>query len=223
MDETQPLFYRTLLRLHVVITRGLKVIQENSQSFSQTGFPDDAIRAGFIDYAQSLLVTIHLHFQTEESLSFPYTHNKLPGLRLEPLVAQHKQIIPYLVEMQAIIEKINAATQPIDLFGQLDQVSSTLRVLWRLHSNAEEGYFASDSISARGLTEEEQVEITRQTSDYNQKHMAQPGKILPFILFNLPIEQRAEMERVIPEIVIRQLIPGIWKDEWAPMKPFFLD
>ena len=47
--------------------------------------------------------------------------------------------------------------------------------------------------------------------------------VLPFILYNLSAEDRAIMAQHVPPFVTQELVPGVWKGHWAPMKPFLLD
>jgi hypothetical protein len=44
----------------------------------------------------------------------------------------------------------------------------------------------------------------------------------PFLLYNLPTEERAIIAQAMPPIVTRQLVPVVWKEKWEPMSPFLL-
>ena len=46
---------------------------------------------------------------------------------------------------------------------------------------------------------------------------------LPFVLYNLPQEERAIMAQQMPPAISQELVPGPWQEYWAPMKPFLLD
>lgn len=46
---------------------------------------------------------------------------------------------------------------------------------------------------------------------------------IPFVLYNLSAEDRAMMAKQMPPAVIQELVPGPWKQHWAPMRPFLLD
>jgi hypothetical protein len=46
---------------------------------------------------------------------------------------------------------------------------------------------------------------------------------MPFVLYNLPAEERAILAQKMPPIVTQQLLPVDWKEKWAPMQPFLLD
>jgi hypothetical protein len=47
--------------------------------------------------------------------------------------------------------------------------------------------------------------------------------VVPFLLYNLPPEERAVFSQGMPPIVIQELVPVAWKEKWSPMKPFLLD
>ena len=46
--------------------------------------------------------------------------------------------------------------------------------------------------------------------------------MLPFILHSLEGADRAVMAQRLPPVITEQLIPGPWRDAWAPMAPFLL-
>jgi len=45
---------------------------------------------------------------------------------------------------------------------------------------------------------------------------------MPFALYNLPADERAALTRNMPPKVIEELMPGPWRERWAPMQPFLL-
>jgi hypothetical protein len=47
--------------------------------------------------------------------------------------------------------------------------------------------------------------------------------VMPFILHNLSPEDRAVMAGQMPPVVSQELVPVVWREQWAPMKPFLLD
>jgi hypothetical protein len=48
-------------------------------------------------------------------------------------------------------------------------------------------------------------------------------KVVPFLLYNLPPEERAIFSQGMPPVVTQELVPVVWKEKWSPMKPFLLD
>jgi hypothetical protein len=51
----------------------------------------------------------------------------------------------------------------------------------------------------------------------------QPSLGVPFVLYNLPAQERAIQARTMPSAVVEELVPVVWKEQWAPMQPFLLD
>jgi hemerythrin-like domain-containing protein len=218
-----PPFYIALLRIHAVISRGIQVTTEKSQDFAGTGFHDQQTQTGFYRYVYSLLEMLHAHHLTEDELAFPYFKARLPDLRLEGLTEQHKQLVPHATEMGTILDDIKKPTVSGEQIARLANASANLNVLWQMHIRAEESYFGSDSVIGRFVSEKDQLEITRQTGEYSQKH-ASPGEwVVPFILYNLPPDERAQMAKLMPPPVVQLMVPMLWKNEWAPMKPFLLE
>ncbi len=86
----------------------------------------------------------------------------------------------------------------------------------------EQTAFSAEAI-AGVMTMDEQSELSAALSKHAQEHAGAPFYALPFVLFNLEIEDRAEMAAHMPKMVIEELIPGEWKLKWMPMKPFLLD
>jgi len=46
---------------------------------------------------------------------------------------------------------------------------------------------------------------------------------IPFLFYNLEDDDRTHFMSVMPPQVTQELVPFVWKDIWAPMKPFLLD
>ena len=50
---------------------------------------------------------------------------------------------------------------------------------------------------------------------------AKPAPLsVPFLLYNSEPEDRAAFSSFMPPELTQQLVPIVWQDEWAPMKPF---
>jgi hypothetical protein len=221
---SQLAFYNSLIRIHHIITRGIEVTHSHSLNFAEKGFPDKNTQIGFGRYAYSLMVVLESHHQIEDETAFPYFQQRLPSLRIEPIIEQHKQMRPHINSMKAAIERIQSSTLvPADTLNQLAQASGNLHILWKMHAPAEENYFANNSLSALELTYEEQLEITRRTTEKSQNQSNMPQWVVAFILYNLPPEERALMAQSMPAQVTKVLVPMVWKNEWAPMKPFLLN
>jgi hypothetical protein len=220
---SQLAFYNSLLRIHHIITRGLEITHTYGLDFSQKGFPDKTTQVGFGRYAHSLLVVLENHHKTEEEIAFPYFQRRLPSLRIEAIIGQHVQMQPHIQSMKAAVKQFIAGSSPMEMLNTIAEISGNLRILWGMHAPAEESYFARNSLSAIELSEEEQIEITRRTMEFSQKNSEPPPWVVPFILFNLSPDEREFMAQMMPTPVVKMVVPIVWKNEWAPMKPFLLD
>ena len=94
--------------------------------------------------------------------------------------------------------------------------------IWTPHILIEQTAFSATAI-AGAFTQEEQAELSLLFGKHAQEHVGPPFFALPFVLFNLTPEDRTRMAANMPKMVIEELIPGEWKEKWAPMKPFLLD
>jgi hemerythrin-like domain-containing protein len=213
-DKPVPNIGQDLQRIHRAITRGLTVALQNCQAFAKSGFPDDTTRKGFWKYCQGLEATAHGHHMTEDDLFFPYLRERMPGTDFDKLVADHQEMHDILAEMHSAREA-----------GSLDNMHralSRMSGLWHPHIQKEETEFSPD-IAAQVMTIPEHIEMAQKAAAHSQQH-AQPAPLaVPFLLYNLEGEDRAHFLAVMPPEITQQLVPVVWKDEWAPMKPFLLD
>lgn len=213
-EKPTPNLGQDLRRIHRAITRGLAVAQENCQAFAESGLPDDTTREGFWKYCHGLEATTHGHHVTEDDLMFPFLRERLPGTDFDKLMAEHQQMERILAEMRAARES-----------GSLEDMHralSALAALWHPHIAREEADF-SPEVAGRIITIPEYIEMAQQSAALSQQH-AQPAPLaVPFLLYNLRADDRAFFLTAMPPEVTQQLVPVVWKDEWAPMKPFLLD
>jgi hypothetical protein len=98
----------------------------------------------------------------------------------------------------------------------------SLDALWHTHITLEEEHLGPQS-SERWLTPEENAQLAGQLSTHGQQHAVPNELVVPFVLYNLPVEDRAVMIQTFPPVVSQQLIPIAWKKTWAPMQPFLLE
>ena len=47
--------------------------------------------------------------------------------------------------------------------------------------------------------------------------------VVPFMLYNLEPVPRSMLASRLPSEMTDQLVPVVWKDRWASMKPFLLE
>lgn len=211
-----------LVRIHGVITRGLQVALEGSKTLYRAGYPDDSTRDGYVDYVRTLVSVTHGHHLTEDDVAFPYFRELLPGAPWDALTEQHG-------EMQALLDQIEAAVDALladleDRGGLLALLAALVRLseLWRPHIQTEEAHL-SVAKGAELVSLDEHIRLAQLFGQHSQEHAGPDYLVVPFMLYNMPPEDRAVMAGNMPPIVTQQLVPVVWKDKWAPMKPFLLD
>jgi len=223
MSETvQPNIGADAIRIHRIITRGLKVGMERSQAFAQEGYPDAATQGGFASYVQSLASVLHGHHLTEDDLIFPYLRGQLPEAPYDLLSAQHREMEPLLEEVQATLEAVAADAQPGAALDDLNRTLNKIAEIWHPHIQIEEEHFGVGALAAL-IEVDEHVRLGKLSAQYGQEHAGPPYLTVPFMLYNLPAEDRAILAQAMPPVVTQQLVPGEWKEQWAPMSPFLLD
>ena len=211
---------RTLATIHKVITRGLEITRSRSQSFADEGV-DLSLRAGFISYARTFVSLTHAHHDTEDALIFPYAQEKMPETPFDLLIAQHREIASLLDQMNAALdeaEKDPAAAEPL---SRISRLAAQIAEIWQPHIREEETIFSPERANA-AVTPEEQGKLMQQAAQHGMSHAGPDYLAAPFVLHNLSPEDRAYMAGEMPPIISQELVPVVWKDKWAPMKPFLL-
>jgi hypothetical protein len=215
MSEMQPPNAAAdLQRIHRVITRGLSVAQDNCDEFAVNGFPDATTAEGFWKYCQGLEANIRGHHLTEDDLIFPFLRERISDLDFDDLMADHEEMDVFLAEMVAARE----AGSPSDLGDALSKMAD----LWHPHIGKEEAGFTPER-ATEVMTAPETINLAQKAAALAQEH-AQPAPLaVPFVLYNAEGDDRAFYLAVMPPEVTQNLVPVVWKDVWAPMKPFLLD
>jgi hemerythrin-like domain-containing protein len=211
-----------LKRIHRVITRGLEVSLENGRAYARDGYPDAPIKEGFVSYVQAFVSMTHGHHLTEDDLAFPYFQDKLPEMPFGALTDEHQEMVPILDEIQAAIEGVAQESEPGESLTAMNDALVRLADLWRPHIAKEEAGFDPDRVGAL-LSVDEQIKLAQQFAQHSAEHAGPDYLVVPFMLYNLSTEDRAAMSQAMPPIITQQLIPVVWKEKWAPMKPFLLD
>lgn len=213
-EKPMPNIGLDLQRVHRAITRGLAVSQENCQAFSEGGFPDATTAEGFWKYCLGLEAIANSHHVAEDEVYFPFLRERLPDVDFDTLVAEHQ-------EMHNTLDEMRAAREAGSL-GGMQRALSSMAGLWHSHIAVEEAEFGPE-VAAKTATVPETIELAQKAAALSQEH-AQPAPLaMPFLLYNLEGEDRAFFLGAMPEQVTQQLVPIVWKDEWAAMKPFLLD
>jgi hypothetical protein len=213
-EKPPPNLGAGLLAIHRVLTRGIAVARENGEVYAATGFPDDKTAEGYFRYVLALGSVMHGHHASEDEIAFPFLRDRLPDAPYDELAADHLTI-------HAVLDDIAAARESGSL-ADLNAALTRLSELWQPHIQKEEEFF-TPAVSAEALSVQENIELSRQSAEHSSE-VAQPAPLtLPFILYNLEPEDRALMTESMPPELTQHLVPVVWKDEWAPMKPFLLD
>lgn len=213
-EQSPPDMGTDLRRIHRAITRGLVVVQENSQAFARSGFPDAVTAEGFWKCCQGLEALLNGHHRTEDDLFFPLLRERLPGADFDGLTAEHHAMEGYLGEMAAAREAGSAA----DLHAAVSKIAA----LWRPHIGKEEAWF-SPEVAVQILTTPEYIDLAQKAAAHSQEFMQPPPVAIPFFLYNLEADDRAFFLATMPPEVTQNLVPVVWADIWAPMKPFLLE
>jgi hemerythrin-like domain-containing protein len=212
----------SLIAIHATITRGLQVALERSLAYADSGFPDETTRQGFCDFVHCLVEVLTAHHEGEDTLAFPFMRARLSEAPYEELMAQHREMIPYLGAAAADNEKIHLDQETGEALKRLYEALDQIYSIWDPHIRIEESHFNPSALE-EAISVEEHVQLNLQIGEYSQQHTSPDYLVLPFTLYNLPVDLRDEMTRSMPPIVTQNLIPHVWKEKWAPMKLFLLD
>jgi hypothetical protein len=224
LDSKAPSLAGNLVRIHKVITRGLEVASRRGAEFAQEGFPDALTQRGFADYARSLITVLDAHHLSEDEVAFPALKEKLPAAPYGRLAADHQQIEDILDEVRGMHDKSVSMLDGLtgQSLGDLGDALKRIMIVWTPHIGKEEIYFSERTVSAV-MDAQEQGRINGMIAKHTQEHSSPDYLIVPFILFNLAIEDRAVMAQSMPPEIVQELVPNTWKEKWAPMKPFLLE
>ena len=225
MEEShQPHLAVSLRAVHTVITRALEITRTEALSLQREDPIDPTRVRGFGDYVGVLATVVDAHHRTEDDLAFPYFRELLPDMPINKLMADHKR-------METLIERFADASRRMVPSAQREVISAAatdiaqtagdLLEIWGLHIAIEEQYWSRQTIDSV-ISAEENARLNRLYLEYDQK-LAQPASVVvPFMLFNLPPDERGVFTDEMPEEVTGHLVPEVWKPEWEAMTPFLL-
>lgn len=217
----RPGLAQDLIRIHKVITRSLYISLIKGREYLQTGFPQPELSQGYPNYLHCLTEVISSHHLGEDLISFPAFMKPLPSAPYAKLSTDHHRIETLLMPIPQAIAELSGDT-PQTGFTTIVDILGKLSAIWEPHILLEEHYFSRESMNA-ALSLEEQDRISAATSKYSQEHSEPAYLVIPFILFNLQPEDRASMAANFPPAIMNELVPIVWKDQWASMKPFLLN
>ena len=219
IEANKPNLAQDLQRIHMIITRGLDVSIEQASQFAREGFRDRDLREGYRKYVTALLSFVSAHHLTEDEVAFPYFEDRLPEMPFDRLEEEHEEIERMLEQAQSHVEGLDEEPEALgDLGAQLREI----RELWHPHIGIEEKHLDVERLEEM-LPVEEHERISGEMGKLSIEHAEPLQLVVPFALYNLPSDERATLTRNMPAKVIDELMPGPWKEEWAPMAPFLLE
>jgi hypothetical protein len=213
--STSPNVGSDLLRIHRAITRSLEIALLHSR---ESG-PARGQREGFQRYLRALVILLNAHHQGEDEVSFPFWRVKAPQDPLDRLEQHHSQMLPWLAQISTWVE--SNPDWDVASLAVLHESILSLDDLWRTHIALEEDVFSPDN-AARLLTLEENAQLAAQLAEHGRQHALPSELVLPFVLYNLTPQDRAGLAATMPAVITQQLVPGPWRETWAPMEPFLL-
>jgi hemerythrin-like domain-containing protein len=205
--------------IHDIISRGLKVSIENVQDVIHTGFHDTSRREGLFNYIRALCSVLNAHHLTEDELAFPYFRDKIPEAPFDRLMVAHREMVKILDEIKPVLEKSDK-TGELGARLRLENALIRLNEAWQLHIRMETDVFISKTDAL--IPADEQLRLVGLFAQNVVKLSGPLPLTVPFLLLNLPPEDRRVFSRDLPAEIVQHLVPVIWKVQWASMNPFLL-
>jgi hemerythrin-like domain-containing protein len=209
-----------LVRIHLVITRGVDVARQHSRGRASGDAANEALAAGFADYVQALVSVLHGHHTGEEAIVFPALRDRFPGAPWALLTDEHRAIVPILAALEEQATLIRQDPSPAT-WTRVADLLDRLADLWAPHHEREEAEFTAELVASK-VPLEEQAALVASTATHSQQHTGPEYLVVPFLLYNLDGDQRRAMGAFFPPVVTEQLVPVAWQEKWKPMKPFLV-
>ena len=211
-----------LVLIHNAISRGLDVGAQHAARFARDGYPDRETGEGFALYLRTLVGMLHQHHSAEDEIAFPFLRDKLPDLPFDGLIAEHEQMEAILKEMAPLLDKLRGEAGEELVLEAARGALARLAEIWPGHIDIEETRISVKTLEA--MVGAEALSGWLAQMGQHRPEGAPPDPVgLPFVLYNLPQEERAIMAQQMPPAISQELVPGPWQEYWAPMKPFLLD
>jgi hypothetical protein len=211
-----------LVLIHNAISRGLGMGIQYAERFARKGYPDQSTGSGFALYLRTLAGVLHLHHSAEDEIGFPFLRESLPDLPFEALIHEHERMEVTLEKLGPLLDKLHGEAGEEATLQAAREALAELAEIWPGHIDAEEKGISVKRLEA--LVGAEALAGWLAEMGQHRTEGAPPDPVaLPFILYNLPADERAMMASRMPPAVSQELVPGVWKEQWAPMKPFLLD
>jgi hemerythrin-like domain-containing protein len=221
-DADTPVVTDTWLLIHAVITHGLRSTRRASESLAQEGFTDERAREGFVRYVRSLVSVLDVHHLTEDELMFPYFRDLIPEAPFDTLSAEHKVMETHLESLSRAVEAGETVLANRQALEAVNAAAAEIDRIWHPHIATEQRFLTPKRIDSV-IDREENARLSAQIAQYSQLRLSPDYLIVPFILFNLALKTRAKFARSLPPVVTEELVPKVWKKQWEPMTPYFVD
>lgn len=210
----------SFLNIHNIITRGLRVSLESARDILQGGFQGERNREGFFNYIRSLTSVMNAHHLTEDDIAFPYFRDKLPEAHFTDWTYWHGKMVEDLDKINLAVERCEKEDELETGLRDIENVLAELNDWWPYHiqPEADEFFNKADAL----VPVEEQHRLVRQFSNYVLKNALPLSLTVPFMLYNLAVEDRLSFSQWIPAEGILNLVPVAWKEKWASMAPYLL-
>jgi len=99
----------------------------------------------------------------------------------------------------------------------------SLNDLWHPHIAIEEEEIYVPEKLEELIEPQEHVRLIQQAAELSMKNFGPHYLVVPFMLYNLEPGPRSILASRMPAEMTEQLVPVVWKDRWASMKPFLLE
>ncbi|KPL76953.1 hypothetical protein ADN00_10215 [Ornatilinea apprima] len=203
-----------LIRIHHAITRGLEVGVHYTHKLLEKRMAADS---GFVDYLRALVSVLDSHHLVEDDVAFPYLRQKNLPAPYEILIQEHQEMAGLLSSIQQMLPNL-ANSQTLN---EVNRALQQILEIWRAHIKREEESI-SPEITNTIMSAEEQAELGKSMAQHAQQHSGPDYLVIPFVLYNLPAQERAVMMGLMPPVITQELLPGPWKEKWAAMRPYLL-
>ncbi|UTB32433.1 MAG: hemerythrin domain-containing protein [Methanobacterium sp. ERen5] len=220
-NENQPDLGEDYIRLHKVMTRGIEVSKHSIDKYLNEGAMDELNREGFTNYIQSFSAVLHGHHMVEDQKIFPYFKDQLPEVPYPRLTSEHEIFNQGLQEINTATKELTAKNNELESLNLLKSGLNKVDKLWDAHIQIENTQLYG-KIRSLDMDPEEMSKIGNESKEFFQAHSGPTYLVIPFVLYNLSLDDRKIISQSFPDEVINQLLFGDWKDKWISMKPYLL-
>jgi hypothetical protein len=138
------------------------------------------------------------------------------------LVSQHQAMSPLLNGLNAFVQKSRANGEDPEALTDLEKYLRQFDELWDAHIRIEEEYITVEKL-AELLPPDVHHSLHQSFASYSQQHSQPAYLTIPFTLYNLEPDVRQILAGSMPPEITQNLVPVVWKEQWASMRPFLLE